>query len=83
MSVQEIQDYKLKWLRTKCFRVNILNSDGEHLEWLQKNLDERVWEMSSNPDNNEHTFFFENQMDSERFRESFQGESRTTDISEQ
>lgn len=80
MSTQEIQDYKLNWLRSRCFRVNILNSEGEHLEWLQKNLDERVWEVSTNPETNEHTFFFENQMDSERFRENFQGESRTIDI---
>lgn len=80
MSAQEIQDYKLNWLRNRCFRVKVHSTDGEHYEWLQKNLDEKVWEMSVNPENNQYTFFFESPQDAERFREEFIGDSRTVDI---
>jgi hypothetical protein len=80
MSTQEIQDYKLKWLRTKCFRVKVLDANIEHQEWLQKNLSEKVWEVSINPDNGHHTFFFEKQQDAEKFRENFHGDSRTVDL---
>jgi hypothetical protein len=82
MSTQEIQDYKLKWLRTKCFRVNVIETNGEHHEWLEKNLHEKTWEMSFNPDNKHHTFYFEKQQDAEKFRENFHGDSRTNDFIE-
>lgn len=75
MSTQEIQDYKINWLRSKCFRVNVSAVEEEHLEWLTKNLDEKVWEKSL------HTIFFENANDASNFREHFQNDSRTVDIS--
>lgn len=80
MSTQEIQDYKLNWLRKKSFRVKVFASDGEHYSWLKENIDERVWEMSVHPETKEPTFFFENATDAEKFREEFQGDSRTVDI---
>lgn len=81
MSTQQINDYKLNWLRNKCFRVPVRESAGEHVAWLEENLNERVWEMSINPDNQHHTFFFEDANDAEQFRAHFSGDSRTVDIS--
>ena len=78
--LQEIQDYKLNWLRSRSFRVRLNEADEQCLNWLKENLDEKIWDVSVNPENSVHTFFFENAQDAEKFREAFQGDSRTVDI---
>ena len=80
MSTQEIQNYKLNWLMKRCFKVKVHETTGEHADWLKENIEEKAWDFSVNPENQEHTFFFQNAIDAGKFREEFQGESRTVDI---
>lgn len=80
MSIQNIQDHKLQWLRNKSFRVKISTSEGQHDAWLQENVEEKSWDKSINPVNNHCTFFFEDPADAEKFRDHFQGDSRTVDF---
>ena len=82
MSTQEIQDYKLNWLRKNCFRVVVKKQEtkGEHLEWLRSNLNEKFWDFSFNKNTLTYTFFFESHIEATRFREEFQKDSRTVDI---
>lgn len=80
MSIQEIENYKLKWLKSKCFRVRIDSTDGEHILWLEENIDRKDWDYSVNVQNSRHTFFFKNSPDADKFREAFKGESRLVDF---
>lgn len=81
MSTQEIQDYKLNWLRKKTFQVKGSVSElEEHTEWLKANLDDRVWEFSVNYELGTCAYYFESPQDAEKYREQFLGDSRTTDI---
>lgn len=81
---QEIQNYKLTWLRRQSFRVEVGDqADAEKaLAWLTENVDEKSWEFSINIEkNNQHTFFFESATDASRLREELYGDSRTVDVS--
>lgn len=79
--LQETEQYKINWLRKQCFRVKMNCVDpSDFVAWLEKNLEEKVWAMSSNPDEKQHTFFFESPQDASAFREHFNGDSRTVDI---
>lgn len=81
MSTQEIQDYKLNWLRKRSFQVKGKVSDlEERLEWLKENLDEKTWETSVNYEAQVCAFYFEKPQDAEKFRERFLGDSRTVEV---
>ena len=83
MSIQEIQDYKLNWLRKKSFQVKGKVSElEERSEWLKLNLDERVWEVSVNYKLGTCAYYFESPQGAEKYREQFLGDSRTTDLGE-
>lgn len=81
MSTQEIQDYKINWLRKKSFQVKGNMDDYEECtSWLKETLSEKVWETSINYENGQCAYYFENPQDAEKFRERFLGDSRTVDI---
>ena len=80
---QEIQNYKLNWLRGACFRVEVkdLSDADKAKEWLSSNVDEKSYESSINPQEGVHTFFFELAQDASRLREELYGDNRTIDLS--
>lgn len=81
MSTQEIQDYKLNWLRKKAFQVKAKFEQIEEYDaWLNENCDEREWEKAINFDQEKCTYCFEKSQTAEKFREQFLGDSRTVDI---
>jgi hypothetical protein len=78
---QEIQDYKLNWLRKKSFQVKASYARvDEYDNWLSEKCDEREWEKSINPEKSEATYYFEKSQTAEKFREQFLGDSRTVDL---
>jgi predicted RNA-binding protein with PIN domain len=80
MSTQEIQDYKLNWLRKKCFQVKAQYAKFEEYDtWLNDNFEEKEWEKSINQEKGEATYYFEKSQTAEKFREQFLGDSRTVD----
>jgi len=80
---QEIQDYKLNWLRKSSYRVKLPKDQNsqECLAWCTDTLEEKVWDYSLNPENEQYTFFFNSPSLAERFKSTFKnGDTRTVDL---
>jgi hypothetical protein len=80
---QEIELHKIKWMRSKAFKVEVKDQErGESAKtWATENVDERSWSFSLNPETKQYNFFFEHPQDATKLKEELYGDSRTIDIS--
>jgi hypothetical protein len=72
MKPLEIEEYKRKWLMSKCYRVRIPSSKEETAtDWCKTNINSWEWATSEQSKIREHTFFFEKKEHSEAFEKEF------------
>jgi hypothetical protein len=65
MTPQEINEYKLRWMRGTPYSVRLHSDlDTQGKTWCRRNLERHQWKMNTWTDNYEHTFYFEHQDDS-------------------
>jgi len=65
MTPQEINEYKLRWMRGTPYSVRLHSDlDTQGKTWCRRNLERHQWKRNTWTDNYEHTFYFEHQDDS-------------------
>lgn len=73
MTPQEIADYKQRWMASGNNNPVGIHSDLDvkAKDWCSKNLERHQWSMKTWTDVYEHTFFFEDLLKAEEFRDKF------------
>lgn len=72
MTPQELNEYKMQWMRVANHPVRIHSDlDVEGKDWCRRNLGRHEWSFQSWTDVYEHTFYFENAGVSQQFEHDF------------
>ena len=72
MTPQELNEYKMHWMRVANHPVRIHSDlDVEGKDWCRRNLERHEWSFQSWTDVYEHTFYFENAGVSQQFEHDF------------